>query len=952
MNSKLVVSLAFFFSLSPLGAQDAQPVPIPLANAGFESVKENKIEGWQVYAWGRPVDGIAVEASSGAVDGQNCVSIAAVDKGLAGIISPVIKLDAKNRIYRLKFWVKRSADYAGNQPWVFFSFHNGAKFLATADVKLKLSKQNEWEEQTALLFDDEVPAGATDARLNLTSSGTGGSGKLFFDKISLESGTEESVFGAAPRSPFTLKSDALGNWLSSGEAITFKVKGGSVPAAMKELRGTVRTSRGEKIAEVAVSREDFISGGWKYTPANPGYYEVRFEYFRTGVDKPLVIQESLKKTSSKGVSKVFPREVYAFVSASPSRPMKERSPRFGFSDQLEQENFLALADKVGFRFARVHAIPWGAQFTDTTWAMEPSKGDYRFERFDAHMAELRKFGFDPIGNVLYTPRWASSHPEDTNVYICAYGYSAYAPKNMDDLSDFLKVMVRRYGGEIKTWEVWNEPHLPGGSVFWLDTPENFVKLLKTGYTTIKSVQPESEIWIGGLGGRRYLPFYKTIMGLGAGQFFDKLALHGSWTTPTAFNAINKTYGVAEKPWVSSEHHTILMNATVDIPTEEALAKRMMIDYMNHLKHGAEKLASFEMHNLDEIETLPFCAKEGIFTHSSGLFRSRPNVEPRLAACVAHHFFSALGTATRYAGEYALGKGQRFVSFDNDGALLLVLWSEGDSAPVDGALAPILKTAKVSDWEGKSIPSSGFIVESGKFYFIAAPKTELALKTSENILVSEKEQKLSDYPIPVGKGFAGALLDNEGNFKTRNLPWVDQGWLFQGKDRPSEFDAKFAIGSGETGIGLVVEVKDRSFVQNETTGRYWNGDSLQFAIDTFGQSVPQDQVQFQVALEKSTPVVFKEMNPYIGGDIPQKWTPSMQVAKYAKAWIEPTDGGMLYKVHIDYTELYPFAMNAKDTLRFAILVNNNNGSGRLGWLEWGGGIGKDREPAQYGKINWE
>ncbi|MBL8993385.1 MAG: hypothetical protein JNM63_08600, partial [Spirochaetia bacterium] len=51
------------------------PVPVELANAGFEAVKEKKIEGWQVYAWSRPVEGTTVEASGGAQEGQSCVAI-------------------------------------------------------------------------------------------------------------------------------------------------------------------------------------------------------------------------------------------------------------------------------------------------------------------------------------------------------------------------------------------------------------------------------------------------------------------------------------------------------------------------------------------------------------------------------------------------------------------------------------------------------------------------------------------------------------------------------------------------------------------------------------------------------------------------------------------------------------------------------------------------------------
>ena len=37
------------------------------------------------------------------------------------------------------------------------------------------------------------------------------------------------------------------------------------------------------------------------------------------------------------------------------------------------------------------------------------------------------------------------------------------------------------------------------------------------------------------------------------------------------------------------------------------------------------------------------------------------------------------------------------------------------------------------------------------------------------------------------------------------------------------------------------------------------------------------------------------------------------------------------------------------LRFALLVNDNDGAGRKGWLEWFQGIGFAKDPTQYGPL---
>ena len=42
-------------------------------------------------------------------------------------------------------------------------------------------------------------------------------------------------------------------------------------------------------------------------------------------------------------------------------------------------------------------------------------------------------------------------------------------------------------------------------------------------------------------------------------------------------------------------------------------------------------------------------------------------------------------------------------------------------------------------------------------------------------------------------------------------------------------------------------------------------------------------------------------------------------------------------------------NPYDCIRFSLLVNNNDGEGRLGYLEWSSGIGNKKDPTLYGAL---
>ena len=73
-------------------------------------------------------------------------------------------------------------------------------------------------------------------------------------------------------------------------------------------------------------------------------------------------------------------------------------------------------------------------------------------------------------------------------------------------------------------------------------------------------------------------------------------------------------------------------------------------------------------------------------------------------------------------------------------------------------------------------------------------------------------------------------------------------------------------------------------------------------------------------------------------------------KYGSIAAEHRNNHILYKMHIDWTECYPFIFDAARHVRFSVLVNNNDGKGRAGYLEWAGGIGgKDKDPAMYGNV---
>ncbi|MHB0999687.1 MAG: glycosyl hydrolase [Armatimonadota bacterium] len=158
-------------------------------------------------------------------------------------------------------------------------------------------------------------------------------------------------------------------------------------------------------------------------------------------------------------------------------------------------------------------IRCGASATSLDWnAIEGERGKFNWTNADA---EVDKWAVKENLNLLpifgYTAKWASSGPN---------GEMAYPPNDLNDWSNFIYQMVSRYKGNIKYWEVWNEPNIE----FLKGTPEQYSDMLKSGYIAAKKADPSCKVVFGGTAGID-LPFMESIYGNGCKCYFDIMAVH-------------------------------------------------------------------------------------------------------------------------------------------------------------------------------------------------------------------------------------------------------------------------------------------------------------------------------------------------------------------------------------------------------------------------------------------
>ena len=545
-----------------------------------------------------------------------------------------------------------------------------------------------------------------------------------------------------------------------------------MPPDALSVTGKVTNEQNELLDTVTVSAAEFEKNGWKYEPKEPGLYYVEFEA-KTPNGSISLGEEYMERAMDNRIG-LYEQKRQAFAVIPPRRSDGTATPpvfgyQVGYSpNSTRGETEVELIRRAGADFARFH-VTW--------FEIEPEKGKFDWAGLDRLVDKCVKAGIKPVICFYGTPRWASNTPDDTRYVVHVWAYNAYAAKDVNDWTNFVGQLVKRYGDRVDTWEVWNEPHLRNYSCYWHDTPENYVMLLKSAYQTIKKLQPESKVWIGGMA-LRYLPFYEAIMKLGAGPYFDYFAMHGHGQSIAPFHALDRKYGSEPHPWVSSEWHASLIRYTDAAYklNENQRTVRMMLDFFSMVRQGAEQIAFFEPFNLVERETLKLHTEGGApLNHCSGIFRRRPYFQPVLGAVVMATFDRALAGKIGITGTYRFGN-QKAAAFTSDYGPLLVVWQETDrDEKLAPELAPVFAKANVQSWEGRPVKEPGSMtLRPHTMYFASNVTIPPEWQDRPDVLRADRPKLELEHKV---RGVYGdkPLFDDNGKLIAKNVRWNNRGF---------------------------------------------------------------------------------------------------------------------------------------------------------------------------------
>ncbi len=141
--------------------------------------------------------------------------------------------------------------------------------------------------------------------------------------------------------------------------------------------------------------------------------------------------------------------------------------------------------------------------------------------------------------------------------------------------------------------------------------------------------------------------------------------------------------------------------------------------------------------------------------------------------------------------------------------------------------------------------------------------------------------------------------------------------------------------------VAVRVTDDTFRQAYTDGDVWRGDGVQLAFDALNDksgSYDADDSEWGLTLTSRGPQVWR----WKGSNN----LPSNTLVSDAKLSVVRDGTVTTYEAAIPLSELEPLDATVGNEYGLDVLVNDDDGSGRSGWIQWTPGIGYGKVPAQF------
>ncbi len=149
---------------------------------------------------------------------------------------------------------------------------------------------------------------------------------------------------------------------------------------------------------------------------------------------------------------------------------------------------------------------------------------------------------------------------------------------------------------------------------------------------------------------------------------------------------------------------------------------------------------------------------------------------------------------------------------------------------------------------------------------------------------------------------------------------------------------------EENLYMLAKVTDDVMNQPYTSAGIWGGDCIQMGLSYNGAADPDETLFTEVGFALTSE-----------GTQIQRWSNEKGATgetKDAKAVVVRQGDQTIYELSMPWRELIKDGaeIKANSVVRFNMIVNDNDGAGRWGWIEYAQGIGVEKDGSLFGRMN--
>jgi hypothetical protein len=139
--------------------------------------------------------------------------------------------------------------------------------------------------------------------------------------------------------------------------------------------------------------------------------------------------------------------------------------------------------------------------------------------------------------------------------------------------------------------------------------------------------------------------------------------------------------------------------------------------------------------------------------------------------------------------------------------------------------------------------------------------------------------------------------------------------------------------------LKAAIQDDVFSHSSSDMNIWQNDSIQFSLAPGVPGDSQSWFEYGISQTPDGPQIYRWISMQ-GGATGLVSKGTLNVTR------DETSKITSYELALPWSEVYPIRVAANQALSFSMLVNDNDGSGRRGYIEWGAGIGGVKDSALF------